>query len=134
MKQIYFLIISVLINIISFTQISIYSGEEEEPIYYGWQIFTFGWAGIFNGDLITICWIANPLLIVSWIIFRKTKIAFTLSSLALILNIIFYVYIKLNYSENEVNFMIGYYLWTISIMIMTLGSYIELNKMKKPNR
>jgi MFS family permease len=128
MKQKHFLILSIICFSISLILISLYSKSDNEPEVYGWQILVFGWFGIFNGNSICLCWLANPALIMSWFMIRKLRISLILSIIAFILSMVFYFYLNLNHIADEVDIKSGNYFWTASIVIMIIGNFMKSKK------
>jgi len=88
---------------------------------------------VFGGAALT--WLANPLLLTSWIMFKRSpKLSLILSGLALLLSLSFLLFKRVisdeagNYSEIT-SYELGYWLWSLSSIIMFGGSLMD--KFKK---
>jgi hypothetical protein len=82
----------------------------------------------------TFPWLANPLLLVSWIFFRKKpKASFILSGIAFILMLSFLLVDEIITNEagtksKVVSYELGYWFWVFSSFIMLIGNYINWKK------
>ncbi|NRA92462.1 MAG: hypothetical protein HRU26_07205 [Psychroserpens sp.] len=116
--------ISVLLFLISLTQNAFFLDHEDGQ--QGYVILILGFYAVFDTG---ISWLANFLIIFSWI-FRNKKASFYYSLSALVLGISFVFVdevIKGTYNayEKVTGYDIGYYLWLLSFLVMTAGSFIR---------
>lgn len=87
-----------------------------------------GWLGIIGFQAVCLSWLANPLLIVTWILQRnQSKYALYTSILALILMISFLFFKKIMVNEaghygNIISYHLGYGLWLTSGILMVIAS------------
>jgi len=135
-----FLSVSIIIFIISLTQdaycTSNSSSCDDSP---GWLVLLIGTIGVIFGGA-CVSWLANPFILLSWIIFKKVKYSFVCSLLAVIFSASFLLFNKIvsdeagNYSE-IVHYHTGYWLWFSSMIVMLMGNIIrlsnELSKIRK---
>jgi hypothetical protein len=128
-------ILSLACFIISLNQAVFFHSPDTREYTKGWEIFVIGWFGILKGNLISIGWLANPMLIFSWFNFKKYKISLKYSSLSLLFCLFFIIY---DLFENEIqfsNYNEGFYFWISSILIMVLGNlYLIIRKIKKTDQ
>ena len=99
-----------------------------------WSGLSIVLSGIFNGGAV-ICWIANPLILISWLKHKKPKISLIFSSLALIFGISFLFFNEIIINEGGfygeiTEYKTGYYLWNFSFVIMILGNILNLKNKK----
>ncbi|WP_160164131.1 hypothetical protein [Nafulsella turpanensis] len=94
--------------------------------------FIFRLDGNFVGGAF-ICWLANPLLILSWLVFYKgnTKVPLVLSCLSTILAFSFLIFEEIMINEAGhygaiTGYGVGYWLWSLSSLIMVLGSLLTI--------
>lgn len=102
----------------------------------------FGFFGIATGGLGNLCWIANPLLFMSWVVFYKDlKSSFIFSLFASLLSFLFLFATEVAVDEagsprKIQSLEIGYWLWLSSIFIIAIWNcirYYVLDKsIKKP--
>lgn len=91
-------------------------------------VFIFGIFGIFFGGA-ALCWLANPLLILSWILIKNNKLSLILSLLSTLIAISFLLFDEIiddeagNYRK-IVGYELGYWLWVSSNCIMLLGNFL----------
>jgi hypothetical protein len=96
----------------------------------------YGCAGIFTKDA-ALAWYANPLIVASWIMTSKnSKGAFLISILALLGCFSFLLFKTVIDNEKNVpqtitDYRIGYWLWVLSAMAMTVGN---INLIRLRNR
>ena len=135
-KQKLFLLLSIGVFIISLTQKSYCTSREVCSYFSGFLDLIFGWFGVFMLHIPTFPWLANPLLLVSWIFFRKKpKASFILSGMAFILMLSFLLVDEIITNEagtksKVVSYELGYWLWIFSSFIMLIGNYINWKKNK----
>ncbi len=98
--------------------------------FFKYQIIDFKFGACFT-------WIANPLLIISWITFyKKPKISLLTSLFAALLSISFFFFKNILF-DNEGNYrqiehlFSGYYLWVCSTIIILAFNLIENYSEKK---
>lgn len=122
--------ISLVLLILSLTQNAFYVTDMKESVgSFGLIAFLLGWLDIFEAG---ISWLANPLLIISWIvlIFGRSKFSLIISLLAVIfsLSFLFFKDIILNEGTLDHGEIIaygnGYWLWLSSCVINFLGNCI----------
>jgi len=129
--------ISFVLLFLSLTQNAYYvTGMEESVGSFGLIAFLLGWLDIFEAG---ITWLANPLLIISWIIllFGKSKFSLILSLLAILFSFSFLFFKNIILNEGTLQhgeiiaYGNGYWLWLSSCGINFLGNLIVLFKEKK---
>jgi len=136
-----FLLISIIIFIVSLTQNAYCTSNSiscgDSP---GWLVLSVGILGVvFGGACLT--WLANPFILLSWIIFKKVKYSFIFSLLAFIFSGSFLFFDKIisdeagNYSK-IIHYHTGYWLWFSSMIVMLIGNIFrflnEQGKKKSP--
>ena len=96
-----------------------------------------GWLGVFMLHLPAMVWLANPILILSWVVNKRHKKAsLLLSSISLItmLSFLFFDEIILNESgalSRITSYGLGYWLWVSSAFIMVIGNAFLFYKKEK---
>ena len=91
------------------------------------MVFLLGWLGVFFGGA-ALTWLANPLIILSWIMTkRNSKHALTVSALASLICLSFLLFDKVIDNEaghyNEIiSYQSGYWLWACSALTMAFGN------------
>ena len=118
---------SVIIYLISLTQNAFQLNNEDE--HYGYLSLIFGFYAVFDTG---ICWLANFLIIFSWL-FRDKKTSLYYSLSALILGISFLFVDEIVMGTNNkygkiTGYDIGYYLWISSFLIMTIRNILNYKK------
>lgn len=135
-KQKIILYTSVAIYIISLTQKSYCTVGGNCEYFSGLLNLIFGWFGVFKLHLPAFTWLANPLLFVSWLLYKKKqKASLILSGTSLILMVSFLFVNQIIVNDGSttsiVNFYgLGYWLWLFSSFIMLIGNYINWKKNK----
>lgn len=82
------------------------------------------------GDSIAaLCWLANPLLILSWIFIKNNKLSLIMSVLSTLIAISFLLFDEIIADEaghyrRIIGYEIGYWLWVSSNGIMLFGNYL----------
>jgi hypothetical protein len=104
----------------------------------------FGFLGITTGGIANLCWVANPLLYMSWMTFYKdTKSSLIYSLLASVISFMFIFATRVAVDEGGSprriqSLEIGYWLWLSSILIISIGNgvryYLEHSKNKNLNK
>jgi hypothetical protein len=139
-KRILFFL-SILIFVISLTQPAYYIDRAD---YDAWAnsfyLLIFGWSGLLAGGA-AFAWLANPLILLSWILFfTKPKAALILSLLATLFAISFLFFNTIISSEETSYSTItarkaGYWLWLLSIALFSIAStilyYIDKQSQKR---
>jgi hypothetical protein len=131
-----FLFLSIGLYLISLTQKSYCTVGGTCEYFSGLLNLIFGWFGVFTLHIPAFPWLANPLLLGSWIFFRKKpKASFILSGIAFILMLSFLLVDEIIVNDgsttSKVNFYgLGYWLWLFSSFIMLIGNYINWKKNK----
>jgi hypothetical protein len=129
-----FLFLSIVLYLISLTQKSYCTVGGTCEYFSGLLNLIFGWFGVFMLHIPTFPWLANPLLLVSWILFRKKpKASFILSIVAFILMLSFLLVDEIITNEagtksKVVSYELGYWLWLLSSFIMLIGNSINWKK------
>ena len=92
------------------------------------MVFLLGWAAIVSGGA-GIAWIANPLLIASWLTLKKhLRTSMFLSVFATLLALSFLLFDNIIDSESGhrheiISYKAGYWFWTGSSICMLFGTY-----------
>lgn len=129
----YIVLLSIVCFLISLNQAVFFHSPNYREYTKGWEIFVFGWFGILKGNIVSIAWLANPMLIMSWVNFKKNKITLKYSALSLFFCLFFVIY---DFFKNEIqfsNYNEGFYFWISSILIMTLGNLYFMKQIVKEN-
>ena len=98
--------------------------------------FFFGTISVFLGGCY-IVWIANPLLILSWITitrFPKTSFLFGICALLIALSFLFFDEIQdfeTGKIKEIIKYKLGYWIWVLSILIIVIGQFSQLYLNKK---
>lgn len=123
--------LSVIVFIISLTQYVVTIDHEIIESISSWQYLTIGSVAIFGGGFLEwLIWLANPLYIISIILFIKHyKLSMITAFLASFLAVLFFTWEEIRVDEKGVSakiihFELGYYLWVSSILILTTGIFI----------
>lgn len=91
------------------------------------MVFLLGGLGLFMSGA-ALAWLANPLIIFSWIhTKRKSKHSLTLSALAVLMCLSFLLFDTVldneaGHSNKIIEYKLGYWLWTLSAVVMLLGN------------
>ena len=135
-----FLFISIGVYIVSLTQKSYCTSGGNCEYFSGFLNLIFGWFGVFMLHIPAFPWLANPILLASWITFKKKqKLSFILSIIAFILMLSFLfvneIIVNDGSTTSKVNFYgLGYWLWVLSSFIMIVGNIIFKKRDKKLNQ
>lgn len=98
-----------------------------------------GWASFIYG-LIGFCWLANPLLVVTWFsIQRNPRLALFTSSASFLFAFLFLLVSNIVVNENNGSETIiarkaGYWLWLASHFVMLIGTYREMISFNRKRR
>jgi len=131
-----FLFLSIGLYLISLTQKSYCTIGGTCEYFSGLLNLVFGWFGVFKLHFPAFSWLANPILFISWVLYKKkTKISLVLSGISLILMVSFLFVDQIIVNDGSttsiVNFYgMGYWLWLFSSFIMIIGNYINWRKNK----
>jgi|GEM_PF-6134224 len=90
----------------------------------GWVLLILGGEFLFKGDIFY-PWFANPLIILSWIFFKKAWLSFALSLLAVILSGAFF---GTSYKQGVEGVSM---IWLSSMTVMLIGNVVRLIKFYK---
>lgn len=130
---------SILIYVISLSQNCFCTGHCINSFF----ALSFGFLPLTTG-IGNLCWLANPFLFASWIVFNKdTKSSFILSLLASVISFMFIfsteVAVDTGGSPSKIQSLeIGYWLWLLSIFIISISNsiryYPEYSVNKNPNK
>lgn len=91
-------------------------------------VFIFGLFGIFFAGA-ALCWLANPLLILSWILIKNNKLSLILSLISTLIAISFLLFDEIiddeaGHYRKIVGYELGYWLWVSSNCVMLFGNYL----------
>lgn len=110
-------------------------GMKESIGSFGFIAFLLGWMDLSGAG---ICWLANPLLVLSWVLMIKSrnKIALACSALAVVFSLFFLSYENIIANEGGANSPIiaydyGYWFWISSCISNFIGTCILLSKSRK---
>ncbi len=124
-----FLTISIIFFLVSLTQKAFCVNNDCE--YYGFLALIYGFFGFFDGGA-GITWLANPIILVSWITFNKKKsIYFNLAAFILGISFLFFEQILMGTNNKYgqiTNYELGYYLWLLSFLTMLIGNIFDYIK------
>ena len=130
--------LSVIVFIISLTQNVVTVDYDIIDHVSSWQYFTIGSVAVFGGSKLEwLIWLANPLYIISIILFiKKYKLSMITAYLASFLALLFYTWEEIRVDEKGVtskiiHFELGYYLWVSSILVLTIGMFIYFRHISK---
>ena len=120
---------SVLLFVASLTQDAYYlAGDNSGASAASWLLLLIGWMGLFYG---IVAWVANPLLVISWMLCLRDELraAFIVSAAALLVALSFLLHSTIVASEAPTYEAVtgygpGYWLWLASMLIMTAGTLI----------
>ena len=127
--------ISVIFFIISLTQKSFETIVG--PKSRGVMDFLVGWMGVIMLHPPALVWLANPILILSWVVNKRhKKVSFIFSVASLIIMLSFLLFDKIMVNESGAlskitSIKLGYWLWVSSAFIMVLGNAFLFYKKKK---
>ncbi|KMQ66201.1 hypothetical protein ACM46_01165 [Chryseobacterium angstadtii] len=104
---------------------------------YGFTCFLMGWMDLYGNG---ISWLANPVLIFSWIflLVKKPKIAAFLGLISVGAAVYYLTETEITVYESGSNhnypissYGIGYYLWVVSCLTMFIGSLLLMRSEQK---
>ena len=130
-----FLFISIGLYLISLTQKS-YCTPGTCEYFSGLLSLIFGWIGILMLHIPAFPWLANPILLASWVLFKKKpKTSNILSIIAFILMLSFLLVDEIIDNEGGttakvISYGLGYWLWVLSSLIMIAGNLIFKKEIK----
>ncbi|EIJ37922.1 hypothetical protein JoomaDRAFT_0896 [Galbibacter orientalis DSM 19592] len=128
------ILISILIFIIACSQRIYCTNGNCGENWSGLAVLISGIFGVFIGGA-CITWLANPLIFISWLTYRKTKFSLIMSILAFSFGISFLFFDEIIINEaghyGEITgYEIGFYLWNLSFIIMIIRNIISLKNKK----
>ena len=129
MRRHLIIISSGLLFLISLTQDAfLIEGNDPRAWASGWGLLLFGWIGIGYGGG-HLCWLANPLVLASWVFYflRRRSVAITCSALALVFALIFLAADEIVRSEAPeyaaiTSLEVGFWLWVSSMILAVLAA------------
>ena len=133
--------ISLIVFMISLTQPAFFIDRKNDPEAYSNSLFLFllGWMSFLGGGLIPfIIWLANPLYFAAIILSTKNKkLSFLFSLAALLLALFFSLLNTILTSESGAESVItdrglGFWLWFLSFIILSIGLLSNFAFNKKP--
>lgn len=130
LKKNAFLIISIVVFFIACSQKTYCTNGDCGAYWDGLAASILGAFGLFAGGAY-IAWLANPLILISWLAYRKTKISLVTSILAFAFGLSFLLFDEIMVNEaghyGEITgYEMGFYLWNLSFLIMIIGNVINL--------
>lgn len=134
------IILSLIILIVSLTQPAFYIDWDEDPAAWAdsWLLFFFGWTFPLGGALVPfLIWCANPIYFLSIVLtLKRKKIGFYLSLIAAIVAFSFSQLDTIIASESGrespiKSLELGYKLWLTSMVVLCIGTGINLIIMKR---
>tara|TARA_R110001606_G_C15135602_1_gene623904 strand:+ start:188 stop:733 length:546 start_codon:yes stop_codon:yes gene_type:complete len=128
------ILISILIFIIACSQIVYCTNGNCGENWSGLAVLISGIFGIFIGGA-CITWLANPLILISWLTFKKTKFSLVMSIIALLFGMSFLFFDEIIINEaghygKITGYEMGFYLWNLSLIIMIIRNIISLKNKK----
>jgi hypothetical protein len=134
MKSLYYrisgvtLFISVVAYAVSLTQVAYCT--QSSCVYSIGSLLT-GWIALYMGGVM-FTWLANPLILISWITIRRSPRTSNLCSITACILMFSFLYYKQIYNHQDewtsdiTKYGVGYYLWVLSGITMVVGNvYIE---------
>ena len=128
------ILISILIFIVACSQKIYCTNGRCGENWSGLAVLISGIFGIFLGGA-CLTWLANPLILISWLTFKKAKFSLVMSILAFSfgLSFIFFDEIIINEAGQYgkiTGYQIGFHLWNLSFIIMIIRNIISLKNNK----
>ncbi len=133
-KQKLFLFISIGIYIASLTQKSYCTSGGSCEYFSGLLTIIFGWVGVLMLHLPAMPWLANPILLASWVLFKKKpKLSFILSIVAFFLMLSFLLVDEIIVNDGSTKskiifYGLGYWLWVQSAFTMLIRKFFFKNR------
>ncbi|UZO79615.1 hypothetical protein NBT05_11690 [Aquimarina sp. ERC-38] len=95
-------------------------------------VFIFGAIGIFFGGA-TLCWLANPLLILSWLLINQNKVSLLLSLASFLIASSFLLFDEIiddeaGHYRKIIGYELGFWLWLSSNGVTLLGNMLIKKK------
>lgn len=134
--KILFMSASLLLLLFSLTGHAYYvEGTGDSVGSFGLVAFLLGWVNMLEAG---IAWLANPILLLSWILLfnRRIKASLVLGIVALLFSLSFLLFDEVVANEGGgkreiVGYGRGYWLWVSSCVVNLLGSLVVNIKMKR---
>ncbi len=130
--------LSAIVFIISLTQYAVTINHDIIESVSSWQYLTIGSVALFGGGTLEwLIWLANPLYVISIILFIKHyRLSMITAFLASFLAVLFLTWEEILIDEKGtsakiIHFGLGYYLWVSSILILTTGIFIYFKHRQK---
>ncbi len=100
----------------------------------GFLCLALGWAGVLYGGA-ALCWLANPLLIISWILVKKKVTSIIICGLSMVFMLSFLIFNEIVVDENGhfgqiTNYRSGYWTWLLSSVSFFIGNMWIIYKTK----
>ena len=134
MKSNHIRIASIILYLIALSQKSYCTNNDCGELGSGLVVVLLGAFGMFASKA-CIAWLANPLLFLSWIMYRwKAKLSFLLNfiSLAIALSFLFFNEIIIDEAGTIgkiTGYALGYWIWLISILVLLVGNTLNWKKL-----
>ncbi|QTD36296.1 hypothetical protein JL193_08970 [Polaribacter batillariae] len=135
-KKKIFLYLSIGVFVISLTQKSYCTVGGNCEYFSGLLNLIFGWFGVFMLHFPAFTWLANPLLFISWLLYKKKqKTSLILSGISFMLMLSFLsvnqIIVNDGSTSSIVNFYgLGYWLWLFSSFIILIGNLTHMKNRK----
>jgi hypothetical protein len=125
--------LSIMLFLISLTQDAYYIDRNDYDAYSNsLMLLLMGWLGMMSGGA-GLCWVANPLLFLSWFLYRANEknVAALISSLAFVASVSFLFFDEVLSSEAPTyskitEYKLGYWLWLSSCTFMAFSSIYKV--------
>ncbi|MGD1847442.1 MAG: hypothetical protein ACFB10_18795 [Salibacteraceae bacterium] len=121
--------LSILLFIVSLTFPAFCTNGGGDPCVKSLTCLLLGWGGLFHAGA-SIAWLANPMLILAWILTPKNRsMALAFSATALVLMLAFLLFDEVKTKESGtysviIRYHYGYWFWLSSSSALTLGLVI----------
>ena len=121
--------------IISLTQKS-YCTPGSCENFSGLLTVLFGWFGVLMLHVPAFPWLANPILFIAWIFFKKKpKISLILCVISFLLMVSFLFVNEIIVNDGStkgiiLSYGLGYWLWILSSLVLVIGNLITLKSKK----
>tara|TARA_R110002073_G_scaffold211794_2_gene372118 strand:+ start:20739 stop:21275 length:537 start_codon:yes stop_codon:yes gene_type:complete len=134
-KDISYFWISFLLFVLCLTQDAYYTdGGNPSAWPPGWELFLYGWLGLLGGIF---AWLANPALIIAWVMLRKKQYekAMICSVIALLFSVSFLFHETVlsdatGRRDTVTGYGYAYWLWLLSQAVVLYGSWRKYSDTK----